>query len=491
MTENVALTSSRPRKWFRRPEWLAVCACLALNASLIATVAVYRPAYLADYRLVDNPDARHYVLLGRNVFLHGQYSRNAAPPYVPDMLRTPIYPLFAGGLDVISGPWLIFIAQAITQAICCLLVYRLVQPRFGRRAATVAAFLLALDPMLAISNLQAMSEPLFAVLVLAAIVCLAPLLFDEPPGPAGAFTRRGISAGLLLATATLTRPAGLYLSMVLGGTILVRALLARRLQATLLPIGAMFVATLIPTGAWIARNAVVFSVPRLSTADAIMTVYFAGAGGYQVHEGIGLEDAQRRISKEFSLPPPEVTNNHWVTTQSVAEMDAALRAASARVLMKYPVEVVEGGLLGIIKSSLGHNVEVLTSAMGIPWHHPGGGALLRGEVSAAVGRLLQNHPLAVLLLFWSLAHTAITLVLVASFVAMTVLYADVRRFALPMVPVLAYFYLTVALVGAEAYFRSRSPHVPLLIALAGIAAGRLTSFVAQAPDDRAPITAVR
>jgi hypothetical protein len=270
----------------------------------------------------------------------------------------------------------------------------------------------------------------------------------------------------------LTRPAGLYLAIVVAGTIGVRLLLARRLSL-FRPVGAMLLAALIPTGAWIARNAIVFSLPRLSTADAIMTVYFAGAGGYQLHFGIGLEEAQRRISKEFSLPPPEVTNNHWVTQQSVADMDAALRAATSKVLLKYPVEVVEGGALGIVKSGLGHNVDVLTSAMDVRWNPPGAGALLRGDVAGAFTRLFQNHLVAVVLLFWSLAHTFLTLALVAMFWVMALRFADVRGFARGIAPVLAYFYLTVALVGAEAYFRSRAPHMPILFALAGIAAARL------------------
>ena len=63
--------------------------------------------------------------------------------------------------------------------------------------------------------------------------------------------------------------------------------------------------------------------------------------------------------------------------------------------------------------------------------------------------------------------------LVGVFLIMAVRSAEVRPFALAIAPMLAYFYLTVALVGADAYFRSRAPHVPFLIALAGVAAARL------------------
>src|SRR5262249_24439427 len=154
----------------------------------------------------------------------------------------------------------------------------------------------------------------------------------------------------------------------------------------------LLLVALTPPAAWIVRNAAVFSLPRLSNADAIMEVYFAGAGAYQVEHGLTLEEAQARISKEYDLPPPEVTNNHWVTDQPGAEMDAKLRAAAFPVLTKYPKALVVSSALAIIKSGFSHNAGVLAQAMGREWIPPGAGDLLRGD-RAALSRLAQNGPL--------------------------------------------------------------------------------------------------
>ena len=55
--------------------------------------------------------------------------------------------------------------------------------------------------MLAVSNLQGMSEPLFTCFVLGALVVAAPLLSDVPKQ--GVTTSTALKAGALLALATL------------------------------------------------------------------------------------------------------------------------------------------------------------------------------------------------------------------------------------------------------------------------------------------------
>ena len=79
---------------------LAACAVNPESRGLNdAAIATCWPAYLRNYRLNENPDAVHYVLLGHNLLLHGAYSRCESPPYISDMLRTPGYPV------AIAGSW--------------------------------------------------------------------------------------------------------------------------------------------------------------------------------------------------------------------------------------------------------------------------------------------------------------------------------------------------------------------------------------------------
>src|SRR5262249_13399151 len=157
----------------------------------------------------------------------------------------------------------------------------------------------------------------------------------------------------------------------------------------------------------ISRNYVIFSVPRLSNADAIMKVYFAGAGAYQIEHGLTLEEAQRRISQEFHLSPPEHTNNHWIADRSVVQMDAELQGAAGPVLQKYPKALIVSSFQAIAKASVSHNVSALASLVGRRWIAPGTSELVRLQRSA-FERLWQNGPLLTLSFFWQLFHNSLT-----------------------------------------------------------------------------------
>ncbi len=447
--------------------------CLAINLGILAGIAANRPDYLRTFRANNNPDAVHYVLLGRNLLLHGHYSRCEGPPYAPDILRTPVYPLFAGVLDLLGGAGAIYLAQALLQVGSCLLLFALVRRHFGSGAALAASFLLATDLMLAVYNFEAMSEPLFVLLVLAAVYHGLPALASLSRKERPVFLRLAL-AGVLLGLAILTRPAALYLPVVLAGCLLVTAWRGRcpglGLAATLV----FLLGTAPLPGLWIARNALVFSVPRLTTVDAANNVYFIGGGAYQLRHGLSLEEAHAWIAREHGLTPYVVTQNPWTTDQSVAAIDAELRAASARVMTRYPVELVESSLLGVAKASVSHNVDVLAALNGREWQAPStaGLARLRPE---ALERLEANGPALAAAFGWELVHVLLALGLAAVGAG----YCLVRRWSDPatwaLLLVLGYFYLTVAVFGLEAFYRCRVPVLPFLYVFGGVGlAGILT-----------------
>ena len=146
--------------------WTPILVCFGINSALFAGIALNQREYFLDYKLNNNPDAVHYVLEGRNTLLQGQFSRSLAPPFVPDMVRTPVYPVFAGALDLCGKALAIYLVQALLQVAACVVIYKFVERHFGARAAFFASLFLATDLMWAISNFEAMSEPLFVLLLL-------------------------------------------------------------------------------------------------------------------------------------------------------------------------------------------------------------------------------------------------------------------------------------------------------------------------------------
>src|SRR5262245_1448232 len=247
-----------------RPALPAVVLCLGLNAVLFVAIGCRRPDYLIDYRLNPNPDAHHYVLLGRNVFLHGAYSRSDGPPFVPDMLRTPVYPVFAGGLDLLGGAGAIYAAQALLHAGSCLLLFCLVRELIGQKAAVWASLFLASDIMVVSSNFVAMSESLFLFLMLASAVCLWPVR-----GLGGEESRgwRLFGGGILLGLAILTRPAALYLPVIVVVSYLIVGRARRQLKMAALQLACCLLPVLLLVGGCVARNAAVFGVTRVTTVD--------------------------------------------------------------------------------------------------------------------------------------------------------------------------------------------------------------------------------
>src|SRR5437870_5156450 len=63
---------------------------------------VYALSFPANVQLED-VDARGYQALALNALTGHGFSLNTAPPYVPDAIRTPAYPLFVAFVYSVSG----------------------------------------------------------------------------------------------------------------------------------------------------------------------------------------------------------------------------------------------------------------------------------------------------------------------------------------------------------------------------------------------------
>lgn len=453
--------------------------CLSANAAIFVGIAVCWPAYLHDYRLNSNPDAIHYVRLGRNLLLHGHYSRCERPPYIPDMLRTPIYPLFSGGLDILGGAAAIYLAQSLLHVASCVLLFAIARRHLGRTTALFASFLLGTDLMLAVSNFEAMTEPLFTFLMLFS----AYYLLGAMPQPR---LRNGhvyqlLAGGLLLSLTILTRPAALYLLIIYPTLILAFGLKDHRLIPSLRAVALLFCITCIPIGLWVLRNYSTFSVAKLTFVDLDDIIYFSGAGAYQVEHGVSLERAQSMIAKDFGLTPVEVVQNDFLTDRPMAEINAELRSAWMKVVLKYPKSLALSSVCGLIKASLSHNTGQLATFLGRIWVAPGMGSLLRCRPEA-LERLRRSGPLLSAVCAWQVLHVVVTLGFALPGAILAVRDPQSRRIGFAVIIILAYFYLTIALVGFEAYYRFRISVLPFLYIFAALGMSRLCERLAGGGD---------
>ncbi len=455
---------------------------LTLSSAFFVLVAVNRPNYLRDYRLNANPDALHYVVLGRNLLLNGHYSRLEQPPYHPDMIRTPLYPIFAGGLEILGKAGTIYAAQAILHAFSCLFLYKAVRRHLGGPAALAAALLLGTDLMLTVSDFEAMSEPLFIFWMTAALNFLLDAI--APGEPANLRTRRLLAAGVLMGSAVMTRPVGLHLVSLYCLLYLYFAFRERRLGAGLLQVALLAGLVAIPVSCWTARNYRVFSIPSFSYVPHInLTLYFA-AGAYQVEHGVSAEEAQDMIVREFHLPTFIEVHNEWTANKPIKEIDDELKAAWPKAVSKYPRSLLIASLTSVVKASTSHNVGLTAELTGTRWKPPGLGDIIRLR-SVAFRRLLENGPALTSVFAWQMLHTTVSLFFLIPGLVAAVRNRATRTIGITVGAFLVYFYLTVPLFGLDTFYRCRSSLLPFLDIFAGYGMVRSVGWLREWRLERA------
>ncbi len=240
----------------RRPlqsPWLWLF-CLALSLRLLYLASIPQDA------IVESVDAQGYDLLARNLEAGHGFSLHAAPPYQPDGLRTPFYPLFISAIYTLSGPHPVAVAlvQAVLDSLSALLLGALGCRLLGRRWGLAAAALYGLTPLQ-----WRYAAALLTEIPLAFLILLAAWLWARC-----CETARGVGTplvcGAVAGLAALCKPnaAGLVLILGLGVLLALRAEGRRALVSA----GLILLAAAAVMGPWVVRNWAVFGEPFLSNA---------------------------------------------------------------------------------------------------------------------------------------------------------------------------------------------------------------------------------
>ena len=237
------------------PWLLAAILAAALGLRLIFAVHVAPSSVYASI------DAQGYRILALNLVENGVLSLRTEPPYVPDGLRTPLYPALLALLLVATrdAPLAVPVAQALVDTGTVTLVFCLGCRLAGRRRGLVAALLYALNPVSFLFTGEAMTEVLLAFLLALAFCTFLHAL--------AAAERRYLllaSTGLLAGLCILCKPHAFLLPFLLALGWMVerrRARVRAWTEGGALAILAML--TLVP---WLARNQFLFGRPFLSLA---------------------------------------------------------------------------------------------------------------------------------------------------------------------------------------------------------------------------------
>ncbi len=401
---------------------------LTARLGVTAWVAQVHPAGL------EAPDTHTYVNTARAVLAHGRLAVAPELPDEPQTVRTAGYPLFLAVVYRLAGerPGAAAGAQAALSVLSVLLVYALARRAWDERSGLAAAGVMALDPLSLFHAPMLLTETLFTILLLAALLAAMRMLGSER---AVRFAWAAL-AGVLLAAATHVRPVSYYLSAPLAiaaGIALWRNAGRGQRRAWLAAVVFLvaFACVVVP---WQWRNREAGAGWTFSRIETINLLLYRAAGVEALATGVTLEEAQARLLDRVESRE----GADWVS------VDRTRRAEAVRVLKEHPVLMLRTQAEGAARLLLG----------------PGGGhlrALLGPDVSGSA---------IVALIGWSGAWLAGVYGLIA-LGGWKGWYGLRKRWAVHLPVLVTLVYLVVVSAGPEANSRFRVPVAPLLALYAG------------------------
>ena len=159
--------------WLRRHSEIASVVALFV-AALVARVLLLIYVSPRPQKLF-TPDSFGYDQIALNLLHLGVFSAQTQQPFAPDLKRTPGYPAFVAAVYAFNGrsPEAVVIVQILLAAATVVLVYLLSrQLGLSHRGSLLAAAVLALEPVSAMTSVLLLSETLFAFLLVLSLLAV-------------------------------------------------------------------------------------------------------------------------------------------------------------------------------------------------------------------------------------------------------------------------------------------------------------------------------
>lgn len=425
------------------------------------------PAILNPERaFVPTGDSYQYDRLAQNLFKYHRFSLDESPPLSPDHSRTPGYPIFIATFYGLFGPQpiLIILIQIVITSLLCWMLYSLLAE--DEKIASIACFLYALNPNIALYTSQILTEAIFMSIILTGIT----LLYKYASSPKNSYLI-GISA--IFAAGALTRPIGLYSPLFIAPFIF--SILRQNLKQVLIKIPLFIGSFVIFIAPWVVRNYILFNGIFLSSIPTYDLLYFDAAVTVSAHETITISEARMRLSEELKAG----IKQHNLQTEG-EKLNYTTRLG-IKYLFKYPwshikmrtVSALNCLIVPIpIRALLLYTTGKELTALGaVPQVNQTAISLVsQGRLREAAGLLWRERirplPLpGVLLLCFAVLYHLLMIVGIMASLRPKILQ---KRFVPLLWTTVAYF---IILAGSAGHPRFRVPVEPGLIALAALGLG--------------------
>jgi hypothetical protein len=384
--------------------------CLAV----FGVAVVVRLTCLAYWMPKLNPDVDmdSYRSLARSV-VAGKGFVAAGPngQEMPDVGRTPLYPLFLAGLTKLGGDRVgVFLTvQCVLWGAISWLTILLAARWLSWNRALAAGLLVALDPNAVMRGLDLRTETLFTLVLLGGTCVLA--WRNERPWD-------WCWTGLLWSLASLCRPIAMWLVAV---ALLLSILWHRRLACF-----AMFLVGFLPLiGIWVARNAALTGEYFFSSNSTDYLLLSWAAGVDADRRGVDVVTVQDELRHRVG------TVEFFDDREAFARRLQKSLRTSRRVLSSAPLIALKEAALGCGKLLLGPGQRTLEPS------------LLKPEASSRWWPPLYSVALLVVLVLsvvgvWKLGHSALLPgILLLYFVALAGGPVSYSRYRVPITPFLA------------------------------------------------------
>lgn len=157
-------------------------------------------------------DSPEYVRLAANLAQGHAFSQDSVPPFRPDLLRTPVYPLFLALPMAVFGSslvWPLLLQLLLSLAAIWLTRELALELGLGPAASTLACLLLALSPNLVFYSVKLTTETLFLCLLLVTLLLINRFRVLQRRQE---LVAAGACCGLLI----LTRPIAVFFPVLLA-----------------------------------------------------------------------------------------------------------------------------------------------------------------------------------------------------------------------------------------------------------------------------------
>ncbi|HNS50408.1 MAG TPA: glycosyltransferase family 39 protein [Anaerolineae bacterium] len=421
-------------------------------------------------------DAQGYRILALNLVEQGVLSLRTEPPYVPDGLRTPLYPAFLALLLVTTrdAPLAVPVAQALVDTGTAALVFCLGCRLAGRRRGLIAALLYALNPVSFLFVGEAMTEVLLAFLATGTFCTyLHALAVAE---------RRHLllaATGLLAGLCILCKPHALLLPFLLAlGWIIERRRVRLRAWMEGAALAAVAMLTLLP---WLSRNQLLFGRPFLSLAFESNQAHVSAVAAILQSRGEVAAAWTARWEEVYmqSVVAPAARAGGW--TEAQLPRDAAEAARRSADLVTTARSIVRQNRMAYLAAHLKGAARSLVPELHRYWH----AALLdepwpvSDALSDLLGRALRERDWQPASSWWSGQTAGQRAMWLASMIVSAIgfffllsgLWA-LRRSPGVLLSIALFLLVLVLMPGPIGYVRFWMPGVPLAAAVMACGATR-------------------